>query len=250
MAWERYRLDPHRQPIFERGDGAYFLARLRGRPAGRVTAHVAEPGGEGRFGFWWTIDDRAVATALVDAAAEWLREQGCTSMTGPLSFTADDELGVQAGGFSAAGLTGRPWHPPHLARLLEDLGFEPAVERRTWRLAAGGAGAELPPGDDPPGHAGPYGDDRLVVEGIAAVPDVSRALRSTGVRSAWGLARRARERAWTTCAVVRCSGAPELVVPALLAAAGRASYEWVVAPWSPESAAPPEAVHRTYRRPL
>lgn len=250
VAWERYRLDPHRQPLFERGDGAYLLARLGGRPAGRVTAHVAEPGGPGCFGFWWAVDDVDVAAALVDAAAGWLRSQGCSTMTGPLSFTPEDEMGVQVAGFDAPGLTGRPWHPPHLARLLEDLGFEPVAERATWRLSTTPEGPELPLAADGPGHAGPYGDPRLVLDGIAAVPDVSGALRATGLRSAWSLARRARERAWVTCTVVRSSAEPEVAVPALQAAAGHAGYEWVVAPWSPDPSAEPEAVHRTYGKAL
>jgi hypothetical protein len=46
---------------------------------------------------------------------------------------------------------------------------------------------------------------------------------------------------------VRCDGTPEVEVPALVAAAGRAGYSWVVAPWSPDAGARPETVHRRYR---
>jgi hypothetical protein len=248
MAWERYRLDPRRNPFFERGDGRFFLARRLGRPAGRITAHLAEQGGEGRFGFWWVDDDRAVAEALLDAAQTWLAEQGCTSMTGPLSFSAEEEAGVQVAGHQVAGVTGRPWHPPHLARLLEAHGCEPAADRPTWRLPTLAAGPERAVGHDRPGQAGSYVDDRLVLDGVAAVPDVGEVLRGAGLRSAWTAARRARERRWTTATVVRCDADPAVAVPALQAAAGRAGYEWVIAPWSPDATAEPEAIHRTYRR--
>lgn len=234
MAWERYRLDRRRNPDLESRDAVYFLARRLGRPVGRVAALD-----DGGFGSWWVDDDRAVAEALVEAARAWLTEQGCRSMEGP-----DD--GVQVAGHEVAGLTGRPWHPPHLARLLEELGFEAAEDRPTWRLPVTDAGPALPLSDDLPGEAGSYADPRLVLEGVAAVPDLSDALRTAGLRSAWALAKRARERDWDTAVLVRCTGEPPVVVPALQAAAGRAGYRELIAPWSPEPV-PPETVHRTYR---
>lgn len=248
MAWERYRLDVHRNPYFETGDAVYLLARRLGQPAGRIVAHLPAPGAEGRFGFWTVVDQRDVAAALVDAAQAWLRDKGCTSMTGPVSFTEDDELGVQVAGYDGPGLTGRPWHPPHEARLLSELGFEPVSDRPTWRLPVVGGDVALPPGDDLPGQAGPYADRRLVLDGVGAVPDVADALRHSGLRSAWSLAKRARRADWDTCTVVRCMVDPGVGVPALQAAAAAAGYETVTAPWSPDAAADPDAVHRIYRR--
>jgi hypothetical protein len=246
MAWERYRLDRRRNPFFESGDAACFLARRLGRPVGRIVAHLAEPGGDGRFGAWWVDDDPAVAEALVVAARDWLTEQGCASMTGPWTFTEAEEAGVQVDGHEVPGLTGRPWHPPHLARLLEELGFEGVEDRPTWRLPVTVAGPELPLDADLPGQAGSYADARLVLAGIAAVPDVAPALRTAGLRSAWSLAKRARAGDWDTAVVVRCTADPAVAVPAMQAAAGRAGYQEVIAPWS-STGDPPEAVHRTYR---
>lgn len=252
LAWERYRLDRHRNPYFERGDAALFLARRAGRPVGRIAAHLAAPGTEGRFGFWSVADDHEVAAVLVDAAQGWLSEQGCRSMEGPVSFTAAEEVGVLAEGFEAPGLTGRSWSPPWESASLEALGFERAAALPRWRLAtAGGPGpvATQPQAtvDDPPGQAARHGDPRLVLSGIAAVPDLSAALRSVTLRGAWGLARRVREGRWDVCTVVRCTDPPAVAVPALRAAAAAAGYREVVAPWSPDPGAPPETVHRTYR---
>lgn len=245
--WERYRLDPRRNPFFEQGDAVYLLARRGGRPVGRVTAHAAGPGRAGCFGFWWVDDDAAAASALVEEGAAWLRARGCASMLGPLSFTVAEEAGVQVAGHEAPGTVGRPWHPPHLARLLEDLGFEVVEDRPTWRLPAAGDGVPVPLASEPPGQAGPYADPRLVLQGIAAVPDVSEGLRTPRLRSALAVARRARDADWTTCTVVRCEGDPSVLVPALQAAAARAGYQWVVAPWTADPGTSPEAVHRVYR---
>jgi GNAT superfamily N-acetyltransferase len=233
MGWERYRLDRRRNPALESVEVAFLLARRLGRPVGRIAVYD-----DGRFGSWWVDDDHDVASALVGAAREWLVEQGCTAMVGEA---------VQVAGFETPGVTGRPWHPPHLARLLEDLDFESVEDVPSWRLPVSAAGPELPLSDDVPGEAGSYTDPRLVLDGIAAVPDLSDALRTAGLRSAWSLAKRARAREWATAVVVRCTADPAVAVPALQLAAGRAGYREVVAPWSPNPTAAPETLHRTYR---
>jgi|SRR5581483_6433630 len=255
-AYERWRLDPHRNPFFEHGDAVYLLARVRGRPAGRMTAHVAAADDRaGWFGFYDVIDDAAVVGALVDAARRWLRERGCRSMTGPASFAVDDEAGVLVSGFDVAGATGRPWHPPWYAAHLRTAGLADAGTgaRLTWRLPA-----RPPAGDSPapyagsprtPRIAGRYGDPRLVISAdagsIVAVPDLAEAAGS--VRA---LARRGRQRTWTACTVLCCDGDPVRLVPLLQRVAGAAGYRWVIAPWSPDPSAPPETVHHLFTTPL
>ena len=246
LAWERYRLDPRRNPYFEEGDGAYFLARRLGSPVGRIAAHLERPGGTGRFGFWWVDDDADVAAALVEMASEWLAAAGCASMEGPASFTAAEEEGVLVAGFDAPGTTGRPWHPPAHAAHLEQLGFEAVRHVPRWRLAAVDTGVSRVPVGDPPGHAGKHHDPELVLEGIAAVPDLSGALRHANLRSAWALARRVREGSWDTATIVRIGDDPSDAVPALCSAAARAGYAWVISPWSPDPDAEPETVHAVY----
>src|SRR3546814_18711705 len=73
MAWERYRLDPHRNPYFEHGDAVYLMARRLGRPAGRIVAHLPEPGAGGRLGFLAPVVAHGVGRALGAPAAGWLR---------------------------------------------------------------------------------------------------------------------------------------------------------------------------------
>jgi hypothetical protein len=260
IAYERWRLDPRRNPFFEHGDAAYLLARRRGVLAGRVTAHVSAPGAQGCFGFLAAVDDAGVVGALLDAARDWLAARGCRSMTGPVSFTGDDEPGLLVAGHDVAGLTGRPWHPAHLAAHAQAWGLAPAPsgDRPTWRLPAiapagdaAGAHTEPGPGDAGgavPPHAGRLADPRLALGGVAAVPDVSTALRGArGLGGAVRMARLARERGWDTCVVVRCEGDPALLVPRLQAVAGAAGYRHVVAPWSPDPVVAPEAVHRAFR---
>jgi hypothetical protein len=171
-------------------------------------------------------------------------------MSGPWSFAADDEPGALVHGQDAPGTTGRPWRPRYEAELLEAMGFEVVEEARTWRLPAREVGPEDPPAAedvDLPRQAGSYVDRRLVLDRIAAVPDLTEALGGAGLRGAWGLAKRARAADWEGCTVVRCTGRPEVEVPRLVRVAARAGYSWVVAPWSPDADAAPETVHRRYR---
>ncbi|MEY2433451.1 MAG: hypothetical protein QOC92_3176 [Acidimicrobiaceae bacterium] len=247
VAVERARLDHHRNPFFDGGDGEYFLARRMGAVAGRITAHVAAKGvADGWFGFYDVVDDPAVAAALVDQAAAWLRDQGCTTMTGPASFTPDDDPGVLVDGFEIAGTTGRPWHPPWYASHLEAAGLHRADERRTWRLppaepgvAAGAITTLATPSST--GVAGRFADPRIVLPEIEAVPDLTPARGS-----AVALARRAKKHQWQGCTIVRIDGEPSTLVPQLQAAADAAGYDWIVSPWSPDGTRPPETVHARF----
>lgn len=247
IAWERYRVDARRNPYFEDGEAGFFLARRHGRIVGRIAAHVPAAGGEGRFGFWSVVDDDVVAAELLRTARSWCVEQGCRSMRGPVSFDDGDEPGVLVAGFGSPGRTGRPWQPPHEARLLEACGATAVEEVATWRLPVRDDEPLLPAGGDWPGQAAAYVDQRLVLGAIAAVPDISEALRTAGIREAWSLAKRARTAQWDVAVVVRCSGDPAVLVPAMQVAAGEAGYREVVAPWSPDPSAVPETRHRRYR---
>lgn len=246
-AFEQWRLDTRRHPYFERGDATFLLARRGGRPVGRIAAHVAErPATQGRFGFLAVPDDPAVTAALVGAAVDWLTERGVRSLSGPLSWDADEELGVLVAGHEHPGATGRPWHPPWYAEHLAAAGLRPDALRLSHRLATSTARAPAaPPGGGAPPHAGRFADPALVVDGAAAVPDVSVLLRDASLRNAWAVARAARHRAFTVAVCVRCDDAPESAVPGLLAAAGAAGYEWLLAPWAPPGT-PPETIHHLF----
>jgi hypothetical protein len=166
-------------------------------------------------------------------------------MTGPASFTTDDDPGVLVEGFEVAGTTGRPWHPSWYAAHLEAAGLARADEHRTWRLppaelgAASGATAPLSTRSSTAvaGVAGRFADPRLVMPEIEAVPDLTPARGS-----AIALARRAKKREWQGCTIVRIEGDASRLVPRLQAAASAAGYEWIVSPWSPDATQPPETV--------
>lgn len=250
-AYESWRLDSQRHPYFDRGDAAYFLARRAGQPAGRIVAHRDEQGAtDAWFGFFAAPDDAEVVEALLDAAQEWLRGEGASSMTGPVSWWAHEEFGVMVDGHDQPSITGRSWHPEWYAASLLDAGMEPGETRRTFRLSTAGAQGAEPTIDgttEIPPHAGGYADPALVMADIAAVPEVSSTLASASVRSAWRVAREVRRNGFDTAVCVRCDGDPAELVPRLLVAARRAGYAWLIAPWGPQGSVP-ETVHQVFSR--
>ncbi len=249
-AYESWRLDARRHPYFDHGDAAFLLARQGGRPVGRIAAHRHRAGDvDGWFGFYDGPDDHDVTVALLDAAGAWLESEGATSMTGPVSWWPDEGFGVPILGAEHRGLTGRPWRPGWYAERLAAAGLVPGAIRHTYRLATAGEDGAIPePADtDPPPHAGRYADPALVFDGIAAVPDVSAVLADASFRTAWRVARRARERGFDTAVCVRCDGPADVLVPRLLAAARHAGYDWVIAPWAPPGH-DPETAHQVFTR--
>lgn len=101
------RLNPKKNPFFERGEAMLFTAWRDGQLVGRVSASVDREhqklwnDGRGFFGFFDTVDDDAVGAALLDRAAAWLRGKGARTITGPFSLYANEEIGLLVEGFDS-----------------------------------------------------------------------------------------------------------------------------------------------------
>jgi GNAT superfamily N-acetyltransferase len=121
----RALLDPAKNPFWEHASRELFLARAGGRVVGRVAAiddrlHLETHGdGAGFFGFFESVDDRATATALLDAAAAWLRARERRTMRGPVSPSLNDEAGLLVEGFETPSVIMMPHNPPYYRALLE-----------------------------------------------------------------------------------------------------------------------------------
>jgi ribosomal protein S18 acetylase RimI-like enzyme len=126
-------LDRNRHPFHQHAEVAYFLAERGGRVAGRVAAAVNHqynqfhaPDRTGFFGFFESVDDPAVAFALLDAASAWLRSRGMETMRGPFNFSTNDEFGspgVLVEGFGTPPAVMMSHNPPYYGRLMEAAGM-------------------------------------------------------------------------------------------------------------------------------
>jgi hypothetical protein len=136
---QREVIDPKKNPFFEHGEAQLFLATRDGEPVGRVSAHIDrdhnEQHGEktGFFGFFEAEDDPEVSAALLTAAEAWLRERGMDRSRGPLSFSINEEVGLQVEGFDESAMIAMPQALPYYAPLIEAQGYARAMDLLAYR---------------------------------------------------------------------------------------------------------------------
>jgi len=122
-------------PFHRHAQVQLFLARgAGGRVVGRIAAikndaHTAQHNdGVGFFGFFETERDPAIASALFDAAAAWLRARGLTVMRGPANFSVNEDCGLLVSGFDTPPFVMMPHNPQWYAELIETYGFTKAKD--------------------------------------------------------------------------------------------------------------------------
>jgi hypothetical protein len=136
-------LNRGKNPWFEHGEAEYFIAERDGEPVGRITAQTdelwdeAHGGSDAMFGFFETVEDPAVAAALLDAAGEWAASRGRSRILDPMDFTTNDEVGILIEGYELRPYILENWHPPFYKSLLEGYGFGKAMDLLMWELELG-----------------------------------------------------------------------------------------------------------------
>lgn len=118
----------------------HFAAVRRGRVIGHVSAFrnpdLRDVDGQpvGALGLFECVDERRVAQALLESAADWLRRQGGTDRAwGPIDFDIWSSYRFKRSGFGHGTFTGEPHNKPYYPSLFEESGF---TVRRTWRSVA------------------------------------------------------------------------------------------------------------------
>lgn len=103
-------------------------------PLGRIVAAVndrlieREQQPIGLFGFFECINDLAIAQALLDAACQWLREQGMTRARGPIDLSTHNNCFFQVEGFGRAPTIMMPYNPPYYPDFMEQCGWHKAKD--------------------------------------------------------------------------------------------------------------------------
>lgn len=136
---ELARINPKRNPWFQHGEAALWVAEQGGKLAGRISAQVDQNhlkiynDATGFFGFFESVDDQAVADALFKAAADWLRGKGMKRAVGPFGFNINqDDAGLLIDGFNCRPRVAMGHAQPYYQKLVESAGFTKAVDLRAY----------------------------------------------------------------------------------------------------------------------
>ncbi len=134
-------LDRKKHPFFEHGDAALFLARANGEIVGRIMAsddpnyNAYHRSNVGCFGLFDCVNDPAVAAALFEAAANWLRARGRDEIMGPIDYSTNYVCGLLVEGFTFPPTLLTAHNPPYYAALIEGLGFAKVMDFYAWWFA-------------------------------------------------------------------------------------------------------------------
>jgi hypothetical protein len=150
LPYRLYKSDPHwvaplriaqkdilnvaKHPFYRTSEVEMFLAERSGLVVGRIMAILNRAHNEfhhekaGGFGFFEVEEDAEAASALLDAARQWLRQRGAEVMRGPFNPSTNYECGLLVDGFESDPFVMMTYNPVYYAGLLERCGFRKAMD--------------------------------------------------------------------------------------------------------------------------
>jgi hypothetical protein len=131
-------LDRSKNPFFAHSSADFFLAFRGSECIGRIAAICN--GNHNRFhnertaffGFFESIDDKSVAAALLEQAAQWGRNLGMDQLRGPMNYSTNDTVGLLVEGFDSDPFIMTPHNPKYYGALIESAGFGRAMDLYAW----------------------------------------------------------------------------------------------------------------------
>ena len=137
---EMSTLDPEKNTMGKYSRSRKFLAYKDGKIVGRAIAIINEIANrdwnhkEVRFGWMDFIDDKEVSGALMDAVADFGRENGMDTLVGPLGFTDFDNEGCVVEGFEDISSMMLKYNYPYYAEHFEALGMSKVNDWLEYRI--------------------------------------------------------------------------------------------------------------------
>ncbi len=122
-------LDRNKHPFYANADAEFFLARRDGQLVGRVAAIVDKAHNRfhdeqaGFFGFFESVNDRAVAEGLLSRARQWVRDRGAKFLRGPVSPSTNYECGILIDGFDSDPMLMMTYNPRYYPVLMDQIGL-------------------------------------------------------------------------------------------------------------------------------
>lgn len=123
-----------KDPFWQNAKCRLFLAVRDKKPVGRIAAILNKNHNDywkddiGFFGFFECEDNQETASALIQAAKGWLKEQGCPRVRGPLNPSTNHTCGVLLDNFDKDPVVMMPYNPPFYNAMLEGAGLKKAKD--------------------------------------------------------------------------------------------------------------------------
>lgn len=107
-----------------------------GRIVAAVNQRLIEREGKniGLFGYFECSPDFAIAQALFNAAQEWLREQGMTTVRGPIDLSTHNSCLFLVDGFDSPPMVMMPYNPPYYPDFMEQDGWHKAKDAYAYNF--------------------------------------------------------------------------------------------------------------------
>jgi GNAT superfamily N-acetyltransferase len=123
-------------PYHQTADATHFMAFHGDKPVGRISAVINHRFNDyygtklGFFGFFETIEDYAVAEALLDAAKAWAKAHGAEVLRGPGEYSnaTHERQACLIDGFDQDVYVEHTWNPPYYQEFIERYGFTKAMD--------------------------------------------------------------------------------------------------------------------------
>lgn len=131
--------DKTRHPFHLHAEVAMFLAKRGGQTVGTIYATDNRAHNEfqhenvGMFGGFECLNDQAVADALFDRAAGWLKARGRSAIRGPFNFSTNEECGLLIDAFDDSPRLMMTYNPPYYRELIERADFTKAMDMYAYR---------------------------------------------------------------------------------------------------------------------
>ena len=132
-----------KNPLFEHAEMKLWVAVRGGRDVGRVAGildrnhNAFHHESTAFFGFFESVNDPAVAGALLEAVAGWAKAKGMNRLLGPMNPTTNDECGLLVEGFDSPPVIMMTYNPRYYIDLLEGAGFTKAKDLLAYHFPVG-----------------------------------------------------------------------------------------------------------------
>ncbi len=127
-------LDEKKNPFYKHAKIRLWLAYKNGELCGRIAGIINDTHNKfyndkvGFFGFFESVNDINVSSALFEKAAEFVKANGMDTLRGPVNPSTNDECGLLTDSFDSPPVMLMPYNPEYYLKLYDAFGLKKAKD--------------------------------------------------------------------------------------------------------------------------